>query len=434
MRYLLIENNGEISEDALTLMGGSTKRDDSTKLGHFGSGNKYTIAALIRKGINFKIFGGLKEQVITISPYVYRGTLLDKIRVNGKETSLTVQMGPDWEDAWMCIREWVQNAKDEGGMNIIPNIESIEPREGKTRCYIQINDEIQNVIDNWDLYFTFDRVDALSETKHGKIFPNLSEDENLILFSKGIKCSNYKIKPSLYHYDGNIEMNESRIIKNDWKGRELALELLCETTNKSIIFNVLKNASLGEVEIFEKTVWDIWNGHINLSDSWREVIGDRKLIVSELGGWYLDEQMKYECFIVCNNLCKKIHSQFPEITIFGITDLGENKVPRKEVTLDKKKEFLLKECDRFFEECQYNVEYPVKVVRFQDAEVLGLADNGTIYVSEKCFENGKKQLVSVIIEENEHLKTGYKDNSRAFQNHWINLYISEKEERFGFFL
>lgn len=432
MKYLLIENNGEITEDALTLMGGSTKREDSSKLGHFGSGNKYTIAALLRKGLNFRIFGGLNEQIIQIRPYSYRGTNLQKIFINGKETSLTVQMGPDWEEIWMCIREWVQNAKDEGGMNIVPNIENIEPKEGKTRCYIEINDEIQDVIDNWDLYFTFDRVDAVSETHSGQIFPNLAQEDNLIIFSRGIKCTSFTRLPSLYHYNGDIEMNESRIIKHEWKAKELCNHLLSETNNEKVIYNVLENAS--KELMYERTVWDTWLSQTRLSDTWRKVIGDKKIIVSELAGWYIEEQQRYDCFLVCENLCKKINKQFPEITIFGITDLGDDRTPRKEVELDKKKEFLLKECNRFFEECQYKVEYPIKVVRFKDAEVLGLADNGTIYISEKCFDRGKKELVSAIIEENEHLKTGYKDNSRAFQNHWINLYISEKEERFGFFL
>lgn len=432
MKYLLIENNGEITEDALTLMGGSTKREDSSKLGHFGSGNKYTIAALLRKGLKFKIFGGLKEQLVTTQPYSYRGTHLDKIFINGKETSLTVQMGPDWEEVWMCIREWVQNAKDEGGMNVVPNIETIEPKEGKTRCYIEINDEIQEVVDNWDLYFTFDRVDALSETKSGQIFPNLASEDNLIIFSRGIKCTNFKRLPSLYHYNGDIEMNESRIIKHEWKAKEVCNHVLSETNNEQVIFNVLENAS--KELMYERTVWETWLSQTNLSSTWKKVIGNKKIIVSELAGWYIEEQQRYDCFLVCENLCKKINKQFPEIVIFGITDLGENKIPMREIAIDKKKEFLLRECNHFFEECQYEVEYPIKVVRFQDADVLGLADNGTIYISEKCFDKGKKELVSTIMEENEHLKTGYKDNSRAFQNHWINLFISEKEERFGFFL
>jgi hypothetical protein len=65
MKYLLIENKGEIDVNGLILMGGSTKRDSQTSIGFFGSGNKYAIATLINKGINFKIFSGENEIKIT---------------------------------------------------------------------------------------------------------------------------------------------------------------------------------------------------------------------------------------------------------------------------------------------------------------------------------------------------------------------------------
>ena len=74
------------------------------------------------------------------------------------------------------------------------------------------------------------------------------------------------------------------------------------------------------------------------------------------------------------------------------------------------------------------------MVHFEQAEQLGLAENGTIYVSDKIFEMGKRELAVTIIEENEHLKTGYKDCSRAFQTHFINKFISEMENRIAYFL
>jgi len=43
--YIEITNNGEMDIDALHLMGVSSKRDDETKIGMFGSGNKYSITS-----------------------------------------------------------------------------------------------------------------------------------------------------------------------------------------------------------------------------------------------------------------------------------------------------------------------------------------------------------------------------------------------------
>ncbi len=73
-------------------------------------------------------------------------------------------------------------------------------------------------------------------------------------------------------------------------------------------------------------------------------------------------------------------------------------------------------------------------MRFNDYDKLRLAENGTIYVSDKVFDMGKREIAITIIEENEHLKTGYSDETRAFQQYFINKYISEMEERVAFFL
>ena len=48
MKYLIITNKGEIEPQALHLVGASTKRGDSSKIGQFGSGNKYALAYLLR--------------------------------------------------------------------------------------------------------------------------------------------------------------------------------------------------------------------------------------------------------------------------------------------------------------------------------------------------------------------------------------------------
>lgn len=432
MKYLLIENKGEISVDALSLMGGSNKRNDSTKLGRFGSGNKYSIAAFLKMNIDFKIFSGIDEISITTEPYQFRDINLDKIFINNKETSLTVQMGPDWVFAWMGVREWLQNAVDEGEMNVIVDIENIEGKKDKTRCYIEINEEIQEVVDNWDNYFTFDRIDELSTSKEGNIYPNRDINSNLILFARGIKCTNYKNLKSLYHYSGNITMNESRIIEEDWMGRELAATLLAKTNNVNVIYNILKTAA--KENLYENSVWESWLSIPTLNIFWKQVIGDRKIIVDEIAGWFKEIQEKYEHFIVSEKLAKRIHSAFPDIQIYGLSNDGDRVVQKKSILLDNRKQFLLKECNTFFKETDYSVDYPIEVVQFSNGDTLGLAENNTIFISEKVFDMGKREIVITIMEENEHLKTKYKDCTRALQQHLFNKWISEKEERFAIFL
>lgn len=48
MKYIRIKNQWLIEPQALHLVGASTKRNDASKIGQFGSGNKYAMAYLLR--------------------------------------------------------------------------------------------------------------------------------------------------------------------------------------------------------------------------------------------------------------------------------------------------------------------------------------------------------------------------------------------------
>lgn len=433
MRYLLIENKGEISPDALTLMGGTTKRNDSSKIGHFGSGNKYSIATLLKNNIPFYIFSGLDPITIKTQQVDFRGTTLEKIYVNGKETSLTTSMGPDWE-LWFAIREWYSNAIDEGEATVVLNTEIVSNKSGYTRFYIEVTEGIQKVVDNWDSYFSYDRTDAIETVNGSTIFPQRDEDNSFILYRKGIRCHYDNKVKSFYNYDlSSVEINESRVVSNIYSAKTQIAELLNKITNKKVIHNILKNAY--KEESMEKDIpWDTWRIS-KLSNTFREVIGDHRIIIGDIGGYFLKEQQTYDCFIVSMSLAKLIRKSFPEVIVYGLVSDGEDDVNLREVEVSKKMNFLLKEVNRFFEEAEYKIEYPIKIVDFlRQEEMLGLALNDTIYISYKQFEKGKKEIAATLIEENEHLKTKLKDESRAFQNHFINLFLSQMEERISHFL
>jgi len=73
------------------------KTGDSSKIGMFGSGNKYAIAYFVRNNIDLKIFTGKDEIKITTEIEKFRDVEFKVISINGQKTSLTTTMGKDWE-------------------------------------------------------------------------------------------------------------------------------------------------------------------------------------------------------------------------------------------------------------------------------------------------------------------------------------------------
>lgn len=150
-KWLLIENKGHIDVNALILMGGSTKRDNAAAIGHFGSGNKYALALLLKHNIGFKIFSGDTEVVVTTKEVGFRDKSFKQILINGQPTSLTTDMGPLW-DTWMAIREFVANSLDEGESNVVLGTDSLIGRNEYTRIFVEQCEALSDVINNWDKY------------------------------------------------------------------------------------------------------------------------------------------------------------------------------------------------------------------------------------------------------------------------------------------
>lgn len=429
-KFLLIENKGEIDINALTLMGGSTKRDSTTSIGYFGSGNKYSIALLIKAGIEFHILSGNKEFVISTEDVTFRDKTFKKIFIDGKETSLTTEMGPQWS-TWMAVREFVSNALDEGENNIVPSIESVSGREGYTRIYIEHHHDIKEVVKNWDEYFSFDRTDAIVDHVDCKIFPNISVGNTRILYRKGIRCHDQGT--SLYHYDiPAFEINESRVIENMFDGKRKIARALVTNATKDIAQGILKNA-FGDkfyVESGLEYSSDCY-GH-TMSTAWKDAIGNRNIVNLEVGGFYAEIVQNEKCYLVSKQLAKKIHDSFPDIPVYGVGD--DEGVYTLPVKMTPKMDFQLKRAVETLKEMKYVVEAPIEVVSFSSKHVLGQAKNGTIYISEKQFDKGLREIAVTIVEENEHLLTGFNDRSREFQDHLFNKWLSSLEEQHGIFL
>jgi hypothetical protein len=429
-KWLLIENKGEIDVNALTLMGGSTKRDSTTSIGFFGSGNKYAIALLLKAKIGLRIFAGEKEMILSTEPINFRDKSFEKILIDGRETSLTTDMGPQWS-TWMAIREFVSNAIDEGENNVVACTESLSGKSGYTRFYIQHVPDIVKVINEWDEYFSFDRTDAIIDIPAGKLFPNISEGgRTRILYRRGIRC--YDAGEAMYHYDlPDFVINESRVVENIYVARRSIRNFLIEFATKEVAKNILEYAFREGNGNFVESHIEYHESFKNLNPAWKEAIGKRVVINEDLGGFYQD-RLKEPHLLVSKSMAKKIKDSFPEIEVCGVgSDTETYTIP---VEMTAKMNYQLKRAVESLKEMKYELSFPIQVVTFSKASVLGLAKDNTIYISNKLFDKGIREIAITLMEENEHLVTKHEDCTRDFQNHLFNKWISVLEEQHGIFL
>lgn len=212
--YIVIKNDGLIEIEDLILIGSSTKRDATDKIGMFGSGWKYALAWFMRNRVDIKIYSGHNVIKIDRVTKKHRNNEIDVITVNDIETSLTTEMGPQWT-AWMALREVVSNAIDEGGYSL--DIETGDSErfmeKDKSTIVIESNDELEVIMKNFKYYFSFDEEpDFISDTGH-KIYVK-DKETPMNIYRKGIRCFDTN-QVSFIDIDfKDIDINESRLTQD----------------------------------------------------------------------------------------------------------------------------------------------------------------------------------------------------------------------------
>lgn len=413
MKYLKLQNDGELDIRLIALMGGSTKTNDKFKIGQFGTGLKYTLAYLFRNNIDFKVFIGETEAVLNIETETIKDENYDIICINNQRTSITTKMGLDWT-AWMIIRELWCNCLDEGGANrVVTEITAGEA--GKTIFFIQIDKEFQEVLNNWDKYFIHD-TEPIFENSQYKIY---SGGTRLRLYKQGVLIhegpENF---PSLFSYDiKDADINELR----EFKGTP-AFEIFkaLKDANEVVITTFLQ--SLNDEQYEAKMSYDWW---YNFGNKWKQTIGNAKLIHQEAIENIEARGVEIDLtgtICIPKNVFSFLTKQFPGIGALRVADkVNEFYEIHSEALSDK-----LNECLSILDVCEYPVNAELKFVfgvfgdKCKNASIN--LDTKEVLLSESMLDKSMFDFCATLIEENEHFKTGHPDCSRQFQQHFINLF------------
>lgn len=413
MNFLKISNTGHLDVEALTLLGASSKREDSTKIGMFGSGNKYALAYLLRNNYEIAIYSGTSEIVIGKSNKAFRERNFEVITVNGTETSITTDFGKDWQ-LWQAIRELYCNAMDEGG-HCLEYVQHPTPTDGETHFYIRSRAEITNFVGSFDSYFSENRK-VLFENEYGKILGK-KDKSTLNLYRKGIRCFETD-KESIFDYDlANISIDENRLVSYPWMVPSTIWNLIYQCTDKSVIRQVLLNVSDGD--LIERTSVDYAGAHAHyMSDAYKEVLSELSLAPAGMAGLLSVEEMQ-STTIVPTHIFKQAQGVVTNNNLASKFRVYKTHF-YVEIDKDALHEATLQKAFDFFRECNYDkvLDYPIAIARFNDKDFLGFADikEQKIVLSEICLAKGVQMVIETIIEEWIHLKYDVRDETRGFQN------------------
>jgi len=425
-KYLEISSQGEIDVEAFTLIGASTKTNDDTKIGMFGSGNKYAISALMRSNIKFRVFSGENEIKFESKKRDFRGQEFNVIYVNGSETSLTTTMGgKDWDNSFAPIREIYSNALDEDSEASIKSVSKCVGIPGYTRFLIELTEDVNHFFKMRHLYFCNTNPKVLHSSEYGSIFKN--EIGGIRLFRKGIlsfTSSQESNQKSVFYYNLNdISINESRVITSQWRAKYEIAKIIKSCDKIDVVKYFIDSLKGGNAGYYEHEL--DYSHFSDFNNVWYDLLKDKKLVPAE-GLILFDSDQVRDSIVLPIKLLRSLVQQFPDLNVMGMNNNGSmifNVVEPSEILINK-----VIDSMKILNNSRYKPRISGKQIKyadFKDTNVLGYASEGIIYLSTKLDCEDVYTLSKIIIEENEHNISGFGDETREFQNHLFNLYFDE---------
>lgn len=326
---------------------------------------------------------------------------------------------------------------------MVKETENVNAIEGKTRIYIEATESLMKVINDWDVYFLTER-DPLIEVN--KVYTSYLGDKNHqsvqiykktngVIYRKGIQVG--IIENMIYDYNfDDLRVNEDRTAKHLYGSSYALADLVAKMPTEDYVTSILRTGCTSEPSYEFNSLGDI-NDSTTFSQSWIEFSKNYFLVVKERSGHYSEEisQTKKEVFLIPLYFAKELIKQIPQVNITGLGKVIED-IGMLDVDTTPKMAYLLKEVLRSLNEINYNVIYDINIVQFDDVDILGKADLKLkqIYLSNKVFDMGRREIAMTIMEENEHIISGKGDETRAFQNHLFSSWLKCMENANGLFL
>lgn len=224
-KYIHIWNeSGFVSRIALEKLGLSTKRNDPSTIGQFGSGIKFAPIAALRNGWKWFFAGEDTNGLYTMEYAVENEDGIPCIVYNygdsKKSSSFTLDAGIlSWDNDFQIYREAVANAMDETvdggnwGIEIVDS-DSITSKPGIFSVYITAAPSLMEIHNNFDKYFLTNRK-SITTSNNADLYNKV--DSSFRVYSHGVLVFTLEDSTGLYDYNINtIRLNEERTIASQW--------------------------------------------------------------------------------------------------------------------------------------------------------------------------------------------------------------------------
>lgn len=397
-RAIVITSMGPLDVAAITLMGLSTKRGDTEKIGMFGTGLKYSLAKLLRDRVPFRIWNGDHELKIETNAGNFRGTNYEQVVVDGQHTSITTDMGPQWE-TWWVVRELLSNARDEAVHEFyVCDWDAVEFRPEWT-TFVLDYEAFEQVWLAREKYFVTDRQPRF-EGKRLRAFTRWA-NEGTRIYKNGVLVHESP-RPDAYDYDVlDCELNEMREPRYAAGiGSSVTAAIMSEVDDEAVL-----NAWIASMNSIHRANVEPFSGdtgffYSELSPAWKKIAKetDAPFMSKEaLGG-----DGNTHGIILPEDVVGLLHKEQDRERAFELS----SPTPEQDRAL---RSAILSLFDN-----RFHVTAPVKVCTFGKG-VIARVMEGNIVLAPNVFAD-PAMLVETLLEEQLHIDTGQRDCTREFQN------------------
>jgi hypothetical protein len=442
MSFIRIANKAkDVNRLYLEKLGLSTKRDNESTIGQFGSGSKFAPIAALRNGwqwINvgednlgqYKMEYVIKEENgINSIYYLYNDEEL-------KPSSFVAEAGIlSWDNEFQIFREAFSNALDEfteyGNEYSVTVVDDVEFVPGEFAVYVTADKRLLDIIQDFDKYFSIKRTPLLTSYGGSKIFKSFDHEANF--YYKGVLVhSDSQGDISIFDYEFNsITLNEERRVRNTY-------ELGSQVT---AMFRKLRDDNDDDVEIAKTLIfaankkrWE-WNipkyqiesqfgfgiqSNSAFLKAWKDIHGDAIAVTPEL--------MRFKAqFAMRNESVVEIKSEFLyqiliRCGVHSAQDVLGDEIEYEFMTLTGRNRNMFEESMKIVKEFVADYDHYVNNTKFfipqgEQDSILGIANmkEQNIYISINAFRN-QETLIGTLIHEYDHLCSGYTDDDPAFRN------------------